>query len=276
MVKTVRVNMHMMRTTLLLKGLILGFLAALSISSATVQAQYTEDGKPFILVSPIIIISPSNKTYNPQFLTLNITFRNFLDSSRADITVVYSIDGKTNATISTESKPVPMGIQSYYVINGSATLPEMPEGTHYITVYGKYDFPMVYHNIAYDNRTVYFTIDDGNPPIISDLSVENRTYSQDNLTLNFTLDEPASWTGYCLDDKANVTLTEDFTLNESLPGSHTLAFYANDTVGNMGRSETVYFTTTRPFPTMPVLAGTVVAVVLLSASLLLYYKKHEK
>ncbi len=123
---------------LLLEIIILGSTAVLLGSLQTVEAQYTEDGQPFILVSPISIVSPANQTYSPQQLTLTITLNSFLDSSKANISIVYSIDGKANFTVNTKAIPVPMGVQSYYVINGSATLPEMPEGTHYITVYGKY------------------------------------------------------------------------------------------------------------------------------------------
>ena len=141
--------------------ILLLFLSAVMVSFpqiGVVKAQYTPDGQAFILVSPISIISPSNSTYTPQSLTLNFTVKSFLDSNKANITIVYSIDGKTNKTIDTQSTPVPMGIQSYYLITGWATLPEMSEGSHSITVYGKYEFPMSYHNIGLDNRTVYFTI----------------------------------------------------------------------------------------------------------------------
>ena len=167
-----------------------------------------------------------------------------------------------------------MGIQSYYVITGWATLPEIPEGPHCITVYGKYEFPMYYHNIAYDNRTVYFTIDDGNPPIISNLSIENKTYNQDNLPLNFTVDEPTSWRGYCLDGQVNVTMTENSTLIKIPSGSHTLSIYANDTVGNMGVSETISFNIAEPFPALPVLTVSV-ALVVVVAGLLVYFKKRK-
>ena len=147
-----------MKTTASALTFILTLSILLVIGVQPVTAPYTSDGQAFILVSPISIISPSNSTYTPQSLTLNFTVKSFLDSSKANITIVYSIDGKTNKTIDTQSTPVPMGIQSYYLITGWATLPEMSEGSHSITVYGKYEFPMSYHNIGLDNRTVYFTI----------------------------------------------------------------------------------------------------------------------
>lgn len=265
-----------MKRTALALTLSLALLISAVAGVQTVKAQYTPDGQAFILVSPISIISPSNSTYTPQSLTLNITVKSFLDSSKANITIVYSVDGKTNTTIDTQSTPVYMGIQSYYLITGWATLPEMPEGSHSITVYGKYEFPGSYHNIGLDNRTVYFTVNDGNPPIISNLSLENKTYNQDNLPLNFTVDEPTSWIGYCLDGQDNVTITENFTLTELPSGSHTLTIYANDTVGNMGTSSTIAFSVAEPFPTTILIVASVVTVAIVSASLLVYFKKRGR
>lgn len=135
---------------------------------------------------------------------------------------------------------------------------------------------MAYHNIAYDNRTIYFTIDDGNPPVISDLAVQNKTYSQDSMTSTFTLDEQTSWTGYCVDGQANVTITGNLTLTGLAPGSHTSTFYANDTVGNMGRSETVYFAVAQPFPTMPSLFVAAVTAAVLAGSLVYFQKRRSK
>jgi hypothetical protein len=153
--------------------LIVSLLALLVAGVQTVKAPYTADGQGFPLASPISITSPSNSTYSSGLLTLNVTVKTFLNPNTSNVTFVYSIDGKTNTTICTESTPVPIeaeftdangtkttgvSIQSYYLITGWATLPEMPEGSHSITVYGKYEFPDSYHNIGLDNNTVYFTI----------------------------------------------------------------------------------------------------------------------
>jgi len=74
------------------------------------------------------------------------------------------------------------------------------------------------------------------------LSPENKTYSVDSVPLNFTVDETTSWMGYSLDGQANVTTAVNTTLSSLLDGGHHVAVYANDTVGNMGASGTVYFT----------------------------------
>jgi hypothetical protein len=152
--------------------LIFSLLGLLVAGVQTVKAPYTADGQGFPLASPISITSPSNSTYSSGLLTLNITVKTFLNPNTSNVTLVYSIDGKTNTTIHTETTPVPIeaeftdangtkttgvSIQSYYLITGWATLPEMPEGSHNITVYAKYEFPDS-HNIGLDNSTVYFTI----------------------------------------------------------------------------------------------------------------------
>jgi hypothetical protein len=261
----------------LLAVFVFGLLTSLLVGVQTVKAQYTPDGQGFPLVSAISIISPSNSTYSSGLLTLNVTVKSFLNPNTSNVTLVYCIDGKTNTTIDTQSTPVPMGIQSYYLITGWATLPEMPEGSHSITVYGKYEFPGSYHNIGLDNRTVYFTVNDGNPPIISNLSLENKTYNENNLPLSFTMDEPPSWIGYCLDGKANVTIAENTTLTGIATGAHSLTVFANDTVGNMGASETINFTVAQRIEPSPatIAAASTVLVVVVGAGLLVYFKKKE-
>ena len=282
-------EVYWMRKTInLLAVFVLLLLTSLLVGAQTVKAQYTPDGQGFPLASPISILSPSNNTYSSNLLTLNVTFKILLDPSNAEM--VYSIDGKNNATLPIEATFVPIeaeivyangtkttgiSIQSYYLITGWATLPEMPEGSHSITVYGKYEFPGSYHNIGLDNRTVYFTVNDGTPPVISNLSLENKTYNQSNLPLNFTTDEPTSWMGFCLDGEANATITGNATLTELSDGSHTLTIYANDTVGNMGVSETIIFTVVKeiePLPTTVVVVSAV-SVTSIGLSVLVCFRK---
>jgi hypothetical protein len=213
--------------------------------------------------------------------------------STVNITIVYSVDGEENVTIPVEEIPEVRLVTVTYAngttetvqgeppfvparIGGWVTLPELPEGTHHITVYAK----MQYNNgdrdfIGLDSNTVYFTIDDGAPPIISALSLENKTYSQKDLALNFTVDEPTSWMGYCLDGQANVTVAENFTLTELPSGSHTLTLYANDTVGNMGASKTINFNIAAPFPTTLVATASGVSAALACLGLLVYFKKRK-
>lgn len=241
----------------------------------------------------ITILSPSNSTYKSNFLILNITTQILFEPSTINITMVYSIDGKDNGTIPVKEIPENRPVEITYRngktetiqgeppfvparIGGWVTLPQLAEGTHHITVYAKYQ----YNNggsdfIGLDSNTVYFTIDDGAPPIITCLSPENKTYSNNNLPLNFTVDEPTSWIGYSLDGQANVTITENFTLTELPSGSHKLIICANDTVGNMGKSETINFSIATPFPTTMAFSG-MSTLGIVCIVLGIYFKKRKR
>jgi hypothetical protein len=124
-----------------------------------------------------------------------------------------------------------------------------------------------------EQATVCFAID-VTPPIISDLSVENKTYNQLDLPLDFMVNEPASWIGCSLDNEANVTLTGNTTLTLKA-GSHSLVLYASDMAGNMIASETIHFTITEPFPTTLVVAS-VLVVAVVAIGLLVYFKKRHR
>ncbi len=268
------------------------FIVALLVRFQTVRAPYTDDGRLFPLGSPIKIASPSNTTYSPGLLMLDISFKLMLNVEKTNITLLYSLDGKENVTIPVSATFFPVettvtyengatetgisSIFSYYIIKGSVALPELSEGFHSIIVYGRYERAGGSSFDVFDDASVHFTIDDGFAPVVSGLSVENKTYSQESLPLNFEVDEPASWIGYCLDGQANVTLTENFTLVQLPSGSHTLTVYANDTVGNMGASSTIAFAIAEPFPTSLVAASIIpVAVVLVGIGLLLYGIKRK-
>jgi len=279
------------KTTKFLSVIILGLLAASLLDFQSVKAQYADDGRPFPLASPIEITSPSNSTYDSGVLMLDISFKLMLNVEKTNITVLYSLDGKQNTTVAVSAKLFPVettityangstqtGISSlfsHYIINASVALPELPEGFHSISVYGRYEHVGGSNYNVHDSSRVCFTINNGKAPVISSPSLENKTYSQDKLNLNFTVDESTSWMGYCLDEQANVTLTGNFTLTQLPYGSHTITIYANDTVGNMGSSATINLSIAQPFPTALALSSAgVVAIV--GLGLLVYHKKRYK
>jgi len=91
------------------------------------------------------------------------------------------------------------------------------------------------------------------PPDITIKVPENKTYDTVNVSLTFTVSEPADWIGYSLDGAASVTITGNTTLTDLSLGSHNVIVYANDTDGNMGMSNIVYFTIVET-PVPPVIA----------------------
>jgi parallel beta-helix repeat protein len=99
-----------------------------------------------------------------------------------------------------------------------------------------------YYNLASGNIDYLPLAKDTTPPTITITSPQNETYYYTTtIPLNLSVSEPASWIGYSLDGKANVTIAENTTLSGLSKGQHFVAVYANDTAGNMG-SAMVWFT----------------------------------
>jgi len=103
-------------------------------------------------------------------------------------------------------------------------------------IYFRYSHSM--HEISISGAQPPDTI----PPAISVLSPENVVYVQDAIPLIFVTDEETSWIGYSLDKLENTTIPDDMTLSGLLDGLHEITVYANDTAGNMGSSEAIFFT----------------------------------
>lgn len=120
------------------------------------------------------------------------------------------------------------------------------------------------------------TINSGIPPAISNLSIENKTYNPNNLSLNFTTDKPAPWIGYSLDGKANITIAENSTLAGLADGPHNLIIYANDTVGNMGTSGTMHFSVDVPKQgSLPTLIGVSASIIVMGIGLVVFFRKRS-
>jgi hypothetical protein len=140
------------------------------------------------------------------------------------------------------------------------------------------------------SQKIFFSIDT-QPPKISILSPEPRTYNVTNISLNITFSEPISWVRYSLDGKANVTLNMnntmsfDHLLTDLSDGKHNLTLYACDRFGHTGVSDNIEFivvqeTETRSdqtgFPAMILLTASPVFVAfVVAAGLLVYFKKRN-
>ncbi|HSV49631.1 MAG TPA: hypothetical protein VLH35_04880 [Candidatus Acidoferrales bacterium] len=122
----------------------------------------------------------------------------------------------------------------------------------------------------------YTPIGYSTPPTITFTDSQTKTYNQSNIILNFTVDKPVSWTGYSLDNQANITFTSNLNLTNLPNGNHNITLYANDTYGTMGSSETRYFTVDVPalFPIeLVVIAAVAVGVTL---AIVFVYRRRAK
>jgi hypothetical protein len=235
--------------------------------------------KPIVASPPytsgISIISPQNTTYGLEPLTLEIN-ETVLFNYNINHHITYSVDGADNITIPRQTSDSE-GIDPYIgEITGTVPLPELSKGSHYISVYQETMYPDHLSITAwqYSKVTVYFTVNDNQPPTVLVSSIENKSYSQTTFDLNFTVDMPTSWVGYSLDDHANITITENTTLTGLSEGPHNLRVYANDTVGNMGASQPIVFSVGF-FPTIPVVIGSLAAGVVVGVFLVVFFKKRK-
>ena len=77
------------------------------------------------------------------------------------------------------------------------------------------------------------------PPQVQITSPENKTYTA--VTLDYNVNRGTEWMGYSLDYQANVTINGETKLIGLSQGAHSIVIYANDSLGNMGSSNTVFF-----------------------------------
>jgi N-acetylneuraminic acid mutarotase len=90
------------------------------------------------------------------------------------------------------------------------------------------------------------------PPKIQITSPENKTYSYVNVS--FLVNRGFDWMGYSLDNQANVTVKPEIKFLNLTQGEHSLVLYANDSQGNMGFSDVIFFSIDSLPPKIVILA----------------------
>ena len=224
-----------MKKTTLATTIIFVVLCLTVVGTQTVEVSKANPISSAVIVS---VYSPANLTYASNSLVLNFTVHFTATDEKL---IKYSLDGKDNVTL-TETEFAEFEKDGIYEeINITKPLPLLSEGSHQLDIFAS---PNQKYYLSPDNKTVFFTVDTIVPKITF-LPIENLTYNSIPIyncnlipiPLNFTLDEPASWMGYSLDAQANVTLSGNTTITGVSGGVHRIVVYANDTAGNMGRSE---------------------------------------
>ncbi len=137
------------------------------------------------------------------------------------------------------------------------------------------EIPHYAYAIGYVTNSTLQVSNSQSTPKLSVLSPLNQTYNESSVSLVFTVAKPVNWTGYSLDGSQNVTIAGNETVTNIPNGSHNITVYANDTYGNMGASETIYFTIAEPFPTSLVATASGVSVAAIGLGLLVYFKKRK-
>jgi hypothetical protein len=191
--------------------------------------------------------------------------------------VGYSLDEAENITIQhkiIEYADTPQAVDFFVNVISLA------EGLHNLVVSVAYSsfYPAVSNSTSptvFEQATINFIVNAANPQV-SILSIKNQTYNSKNIQLDFSISEFATWIGYGIDNQANITIAGNTTLTELSDGSHSLVVYANDTAGNIGTSEIIYFSIKEPFPTTLFAVASGASVAIVSIGLLVYFKKRKR
>lgn len=94
--------------------------------------------------------------------------------------------------------------------------------------------------------TIYANVQDKYPRIlegaliVSVSSPENKTYTENSITLTVEVNDPTSVVGYSLDGEETITISGTATLSNLYEGSHKLTVIAKNTEGEES-SQTIYF-----------------------------------
>ena len=135
----------------------------------------------------------------------------------------------------------------------------------------------IYYTIYKMNgsSTVYFAVD-LHPPEILITSITNKTYSTSKIALDYAANEPTSKVAYSIDGKDNQIINGNTMLPELSNGFHNVTVYAWDEAGNVGASETMYFSVEVSFPVVPVAVAFVASVGIIAVGLFVYFKKRKR
>jgi hypothetical protein len=264
----------------------------------------------------ITVRSPEDKTYSPSSILLSFTVT--VGDTQPIPNGVYTSAVNTRISeVYYEADWLGLNITVYlpatdkygsYLDNGAYTrssvefsgdLSNIPQGRHSIVIYatesGVYEGgqipggPYVYQNRFNIRQSwiVAFTVGAGaNGTIVkrlevSLLSIENSTYHESDVPLDFTLSEPASQITYSLDGLDNVTISGNATLTGLSNGEHNVTVYAYAADGYVGTSGTMFFTvagleSSESFPTVIVVATSAVIIVAIAVGVLVYFKKLKR
>jgi hypothetical protein len=237
----------------------------------------------------VVILSPKSSTNYENPIQLNFTVE-ALGMFGQFGNVGVSVDGGViNSVTDFINKSVVQSGPAWYwyltTVLASVMLPALSEGNHNVTVYYGWQYLGVnprYEVCAYATvNFVVVNVDTTAPSVSIQSPRNNSTYDAPDIELTFLVNETVAWMGYSLDGGDNVTVFNSTTLAGLFDGVHCLTIYANDTLGNMGVSETINFTIAVPepesFPTILVaVTASVTSLAIVGVGLLIYFKKRKR
>jgi hypothetical protein len=201
-----------------------------------------------------------------------------------------------------ERCPNPSGL-SYYqdkeLVNGkhymqyNFTIAGIPSGTHEVTFRASADGNYVDSNDTRNNfslsqettltfsvpiKTAIFSIDHNATinvepkPSITLLTPQKLTVISSSLDLNFTVDQPFTKMAYVLDNGESISISGNTTLSYLPNGDHTLTVFATNDFGQIGTSDTLFFSVQT---ITPIIACSISGIVVLFVTALVLVKRQR-
>lgn len=251
-------------------------------------------------IANVTIQSPENKTYYEN----NVTFEFTIQSSappqeffkgklfnvflRHGCALDYNTTNLVNLIENTNlldqfpnNVPVTLSSLGNNLYEGNATLTNLSQGSHQITVWIRAESDYISYGVPVGSSftIVSFNVD-SIPPKVSIFSPQAKTYNQSSVPLNFLTTKITSAIQYSLDGHGNITIDGNSTLTGLPNGYHNVTVYATDEAGNVG-SQTVSFTVEKPqteiFGSMVIIAVVAIPVVVICLVVgLLLFRRHRK
>lgn len=244
---------------------------------------------------PIIkVISPSNYT-NSSEVNLIVDVGVFFKYQWEEVKWLnYTVDENTQIPLTTHWIGADKEDGGIQLFEAQDRLLGLSDGVHSILIQGESTF-----NTSI-TKTISFIVDT-QKPVISFISPQNKTYTNNTVSMQFTVSESNLNMSYSLDNQLNTTMIGESILKQLSVGSHSLVVYAIDRAGNIGSTNIVYFSietqkqtapdqtptvkpdsnyqgtqqTGQPMPVFIIVGIITIAVAIVSVSLLLYFKKHK-
>jgi len=240
----------------------------------------------------ITIGSPKNGSiYYRNQIPLNVTVDYIYTDKYVPWRVLsrlfYSIDDEPAKILTIVSQgyttPIP------YMYSTEIDISSLSNGLHKIEVVAEFSVDVGHVYVAsynYSSSPATFSCYIDQPPVVSIISPENKTYELQGIALNFTLNEAVTKITYNLDGR-NTTINGNVTLSGLEVGEHNLTVFAEDKAGNEGSSETLFFTIEEPIltpepplsvdPNFSLYTGLALLIIILTlfAVFLFYFKKRK-
>ena len=114
------------------------------------------------------------------------------------------------------------------------------------------------------------------------MHLQNATFENASVPLNFTVDHPVTEMSYCLDGEEAIPISGNTMLTDLANGQHNVTVYATDEFGYTGVSDILFFNVNvtkvdaPEFPVVPFVTVSAVVSVSAVAGVIAYFKKRKR